>query len=246
MWTLWFSLLFLLWAPTSDGAELNTDVLSLIVSDFRPEAVTEDENGRPTDRQFAFLMALTPTECRNRNVFGGYFPPGIRGTVTPSIKYNTANSLNHPRLNYMAVFPHTGEQCSEYKLLYLTDDDRNLGINTIAAQSFQNKLHARKMTVGCVIFYTRNTPCIRNCFSGNQNCEIVSPLSGSPFNTAWGNQNIGKYFVFSEVFRRDNNPESIRIIREKLQQIKGAGFIIRRCDGNQIQCQDCNAPDYCV
>uniref|UniRef100_UPI00398F7624 uncharacterized protein n=1 Tax=Pristiophorus japonicus TaxID=55135 RepID=UPI00398F7624 len=241
-------LLVLLWDPISDAAILNDNVLARIVSRFKAVAASRGTSGSGAERQFAFLMALSADECANPQ-FDNYVPAGTNGN--PIISGNTAQFQTEQLANYMAVYPSGGSRCSENKLLYENPQYKQPPTNTNAAQRFQNLLNNRppgnQLQVGCVILYTTYTPCIQRCFSDNENCEIIGPIRQQPFSTSWANSNVQKYFVFSDVYNFDNNANRIPIIRNKLGQVSNAGFEIRKCEGNQIQCTNCNSNNnYCI
>ncbi|XP_067834216.1 uncharacterized protein [Heptranchias perlo] len=239
MWTLWFSLLFLLWAPTSDGTELNNDALAQIVSNFTDVALEFSQSER---RQFAFLMVLTEEECRGSTI-ASYIP--YRDDGLPYISTRVSNDLKPKGRNYIALYPVIDGPCTEYVLLRISDEERKKGITTNVAQRFAELVQKRiGNNVGCVIFYSRLTPCTNFCFSSDPDFNIVTCLREPPFSTIWKNRNIHKYFVYSEGFGPDtkNQPQ----ICDKLGEVAGAGFQIRRCDGNEIRCRICTQPDYCL
>lgn len=228
-------LLLLLCAAPLDGTELNPHVLEEIVSTFATAAGL-----RPSDlqlKQFGFLMALTPKQCTGDNrVWYRPFNQNTGVHVTGSPNFFT----NVPDLNYMAVYPYIGNVCSEKKILFSQDQNQ-----PSPAQSFANNADKILRAGGCVLFFTTNTPCLEKCFSGKQDCDIVSPLLAQPFSN-WGYSNINrpihKYFIYTKVFGRDNrNLVSIKEGFTRLDNSKQ--YLFRKCskDANSVKCIPCDA-----
>ncbi|XP_059498464.1 uncharacterized protein LOC132205978 isoform X1 [Stegostoma tigrinum] len=235
MRTLYLSLLLLLMTPMSDAAELHNNVLAYIVNRFHRMA--GNRMARNQGGEFAFLMALTPAECGQTNS-APHFNPGK--SRRPSIVGSANSFRNVPNSNYIAVYPNSGSRCSENKLLYPTENNQE-----IAAQQFQNQLN---QPVGCVILYTTYTPCLRSCFINMENCTIIPALQQPPFRDIWTEPTIHKYFVFSRIYKNDNNTTEYQRISGRLNEVQRAGFHIRRCDGaeNAINCIECTQPHYCI
>ncbi|XP_078059526.1 uncharacterized protein LOC144485193 [Mustelus asterias] len=230
----WIFLALLLGTPTGDAAELNNNVLAHIVSSFRRVArvLPSDIEG---GGQFSFLMALTADQCENdnRNL------PFIPGRPDrPSIKRNSRYFMTYPAANYIAVYRNS-YQCSEYKILHPQP-----GRFRSAAEEFV--LSTRDMPVGCVILYTTYAPCTRRCFSDDEYWCIIDPILNLA--SRWSNQNIGKYLVFSNVYRPDTNENIRMIVRNKIGEVALSGFNIRKCNGTgyPVFCHLCNHPDYCT
>ncbi|XP_067882234.1 uncharacterized protein [Heterodontus francisci] len=247
MRTLCLFLLVLFWVPESDAVALNDNVLAGIVSQFR-QVSGHQPSSTTGGGQFAFLMVLTPQQCTGANINQNVqFRPSDSGR--PVIRGGVNYFLNSRSVNYIAVYPNTGSRCSENKLLHFTQEDQRYGQTDSAARLLQNSINNQGLQVGCVILYTTYTPCIQSCFSGNENCDILAALGQAPFSHPWAGPQVQKYFVFSTLYRYDNNRNKIPTVRNKLGQVTQAGFHIRKCDGtnSQIQCQDCTHPGgYCI
>ncbi|XP_067881645.1 uncharacterized protein [Heterodontus francisci] len=246
MRTVCLFLLVLFWVPESVATELDSTVLADIIHRFR-QVSGQQPSSTSGGGQFTFLMVLTPQQCTGANINQNVqFRPSDSGR--PVIGGGVNYFLNRRSVNYIAVYPNTGSRCSENKLLHFTQEDQRYGQTDSAARLLQNSINNQGLQVGCVILYTTYTPCIQSCFSGNENCDILGPLGSAPFSTTWDNTNIHKYFVFSKLYPLDNNADKIPTVQGKLGQVTQARFHIRKCDGanNQIQCQDCSSPRYCI
>ncbi|XP_078057025.1 uncharacterized protein LOC144481750 [Mustelus asterias] len=221
-------LLVCLCARELGSTKLNNGVLRTIVKDFQ-KAKEGNRN------QFSFLIALNPEQCLGQQKIL-YLSNGTN-TSPPKI----ANSLNEFRepLNYLAVYPDSGKQCSEFKILFQDRDGK------LTSEWFAEKINALSAG-GCVIFYTTNTPCTEKCFSGKW-MDISCPLLFRPFRD-WkseGQHPIHKYFVYTQVYSCDEN--NTNVIIQGFNRLNAPGnFLFRKCEENKA-CEKCaRENNYCV
>nr|XP_015212494.1 PREDICTED: uncharacterized protein LOC107078571 [Lepisosteus oculatus] len=227
------SLLAMMCLMLTNGTPLKKDVLEEVIHNFMSELEAEREQKLVLREEFSFLLALSGTECL------GDMPPMYIATFYCSFG---RKKLFHPIIgknpshfyepsNLVALFPVKRGRCAEASLL------RNDIPNWFASQHEVkfNRLHGE----GCLIFFTRRSPCLKS--------STLDLLNDPPFSDEWTKEKgIHKYFVFTAEF-----PNSGSCLDKKGEHHHGKGsfvqehlsaFLIRNCkrmsNTTSYTCQD--------
>ncbi|XP_066574572.1 uncharacterized protein LOC136764428 [Amia ocellicauda] len=206
----------LLLVGSGSAVEITKQVMEKLVQDFY---ISKYLNPDTVNRsQWAFLIGLTSQQCVDHNIVR-YSPDLLDHEGYPAIDMDPGYFTRTAGYNYVAVFPNSGDLCSEYKILKALQEGQSSAAQQLATQLGSTEL-------GCVVFYTTNSPCLSKCFSQEQSTRIDTPLGQEPF-TTWMSKGVNLYFVYSEYFGQDVRKQAE--VKAGLRNVRNLGYQVHTC-----------------
>ncbi|XP_073719065.1 uncharacterized protein [Misgurnus anguillicaudatus] len=191
--------------------DVSTTVLAKMIQYF-------DDNVQPKPgAQYAIAIRLSKEQCTDETfsietVFSRADVEKVNKTLTDG---QTCELCTDSK-NVIAANPQykNPKNHSEYRLLYPV------------GKSPMDNLLKNVDKNSCVVFYTYNSPCVKECISGEKN--ILEGLSN------WKNKQQGgvNFFVFQNIWKKDKSKKNLSKEFQKIEE----KVPLYRCFGEQINC----------
>nr|XP_025036246.1 uncharacterized protein LOC112544375 [Pelodiscus sinensis] len=205
--TLWMAAL-LLWLGTGALGDISTDNLHTIIQYIKPYGVNVE---------YAFAVSLPTSICRDPSRLAEALPHEELQNMNRAIR--RSGSLYDPTGGHIvaAQVMYQGPRVRLHPEWRLLHGGQNSPVRKLLARTPQEKR--------CLIFFTRDSPCLRTCLRKNGNFNIL-PMVRDTFSLADNNYQA---FVFQQIYDKDQGKG--QELLDAWSELRGA-VPLMRCDNN--------------